>query len=267
MAINHRFIGSVALSLVDLAATTGTFSGAITADSAAITNAITGASLTTTGDVGCATVTATSTITATTSVSVGSGAASLVSSGVQSASSASRCYSTHASAGWTLLSNVTSAADVCATYAAAINNLTHDGASLVTGTHNNGAARSFRISARGGYAIYLTNKSGGAVATGDVVVIDTTTASSFTTTTTADDPKVIGVVLSSSIANDASGWVTISGVAKVSVTGTVAIGDILATDTNAKKAITNATPTAGAILGKALTADAAGYCTALIQTR
>lgn len=94
----------------------------------------------------------------------------------------------------------------------------------------------------------LTNKSGGAVAAGDVVVIgDGSNDNSFTTTTTAAfNARMVGVAMEA-IANDAAGLVAISGyVPKINTTGSGTRDRFLYTHTVAKEAADSATRTAGA---------------------
>lgn len=104
----------------------------------------------------------------------------------------------------------------------------------------------------------LTNKSGGAVAQGDVVVIDTGNASSFTTTTTAGySAQHIGVVVEpNGIANNASGLVATGGyVSIVNLDGAASIGDFIKTDTVAKQGTPHATPSVTGDFAQALTAS------------
>jgi len=80
----------------------------------------------------------------------------------------------------------------------------------------------------------LTNKSGGALAYGDVVVISTATASAFTTTTTAGYTTTsIGVIVEpNGIANDASGMVAVGGwVPKVNLNTAATLGQFIKTHT------------------------------------
>jgi hypothetical protein len=58
----------------------------------------------------------------------------------------------------------------------------------------------------------LTNKSGGAVAAGDVVIVDTGNDAAFTTTTGAQSETSLGVA-QETIANNATGRVLIAGYA------------------------------------------------------
>lgn len=101
----------------------------------------------------------------------------------------------------------------------------------------------------------LTNKSGDAVAQGDVVIVDATTASSFTTTTTAGyQSGSIGVVLEpNGIANDAQGIVAFGGwVPKVNLSASADLGDLFATHTVAKQAAAHAAPITGGDIGQVL---------------
>lgn len=94
----------------------------------------------------------------------------------------------------------------------------------------------------------LTNKSGGAVAVGDVVVIgDGTNDNAFTTTTTASfNARMVGVAMEA-IANNAAGLVAISGYVPIVVTNASVARDVfLFTHTVAKQAAGNATRSAGA---------------------
>src|SRR5574341_2447950 len=90
----------------------------------------------------------------------------------------------------------------------------------------------------------LTNKSGGAVAQGDVVVIDTTTAESFTTTVTGGYVSgwIAVVVEPNGIANNALGMVAIGPVDKITLASAASIGDLLKTHTVAKQATPHAAP-------------------------
>lgn len=93
--------------------------------------------------------------------------------------------------------------------------------------------------------LILTNKSGGAVAQGDIVVVDTTTAASFTTTTTSGYVGgSIGVILEpNGIANNALGMVAVQGyVPVINLSGTGSIGDMIKTHTVAKQGVRNAAP-------------------------
>lgn len=89
----------------------------------------------------------------------------------------------------------------------------------------------------------LTNKSGGALAQGDVVIISTGTAAAFTTTTTSGYVNgAIGVIVEpNGIANDAIGMVAFSGpVPKINLSGSASLGDLFKTHTVAGQAVRHA---------------------------
>jgi hypothetical protein len=114
----------------------------------------------------------------------------------------------------------------------------------------------FRNAGEGAWSVipqirYLTNKSGGSVARGDVIVIDTTTAKSFTTVAVANTVGIIGVALDT-ISSNAEGPVQFVGYAPVNVTGSTGIGDFLVTSATAKKASPSATVPSN-YFGRALT--------------
>jgi hypothetical protein len=91
----------------------------------------------------------------------------------------------------------------------------------------------------------LVNKSGGAVAAGDVVIIDTTNDGAFTTTTTARSEVTIGVV-QEAIASNATGRVLLSGFAAlVNVPASVTRGHYVETHTVAKQATGNSSRRSG----------------------
>lgn len=86
---------------------------------------------------------------------------------------------------------------------------------------------------------FMTNKSGGSVAAGDVVIIDTGNDRAFTTTTSGQSTSVFGVV-AESIANNATGRVVTSGyVPLVNVNASVTRGHFAETHTVAKQATGN----------------------------
>jgi len=78
-----------------------------------------------------------------------------------------------------------------------------------------------KITPEGGYAIKLTNRSGGALTKGRVVECDSANDDSFTTAAAGTDHP-IGVVYDTSIADDAEGWIVISGIADVLLEDNVA---------------------------------------------
>jgi hypothetical protein len=83
---------------------------------------------------------------------------------------------------------------------------------------------------------YLTNKSGGAVAAGDVVIVDISNNESFTTTTTAGYTGTIGVA-QEAIANNAAGRILTAGYAAlVTPNASVTRGNFGKTHSVAKQA-------------------------------
>lgn len=87
--------------------------------------------------------------------------------------------------------------------------------------------------------VLLTNKSGGAVARGDVVILDSTTASAFTTTTSAAlATDMIGVVVDAAgIAANAQGMIALMGyVGQVNLSASASLGDTFGTHSAAKQA-------------------------------
>lgn len=104
-----------------------------------------------------------------------------------------------------------------------------------------------------------TNKSGGAVAYGDVVILDNTNSNGFTTTTTgALSTRGIGVVMEpNGIANNASGLIGLSGwVPKVTLNTAATIGQFLKTHTVAGQATPHSSPQVEGDFGIALDASA-----------
>jgi len=90
---------------------------------------------------------------------------------------------------------------------------------------------------------YLTNKSGGSVAQGDVVIVDIANASAFTSTTTSAYVNgVVGVVLEpNGIANNAAGLIALGGwVPVVNLSGTGSIGDLIKCHSVAKQGVRHA---------------------------
>ncbi len=84
----------------------------------------------------------------------------------------------------------------------------------------------------------LTNKSGGAVAYGDVVVLDSSNDSAFTTDTSGAYTGIVGVCIEpNGIANNASGRIQTAGpVAQINCSASVTRGHYLKTHTVAKQA-------------------------------
>lgn len=104
----------------------------------------------------------------------------------------------------------------------------------------------------------LTNKSGGAVAQGDVVILGTATAKAFTTTTTSGySAGMVGVVIDSSIADNASGLVATAGwVPKINLSGAATLYDLIKTHTVAKQGVRHAAPAVEGDFAQALQASA-----------
>ncbi len=94
--------------------------------------------------------------------------------------------------------------------------------------------------------LYLTNKSGGAVAVGDVVIIgDGATDEAFDTTTTGQYEGSVGVA-QEAIANDAAGRIRVMGYCpEITVNGTVTREHYIETHTTATEAVGNSTRRAG----------------------
>lgn len=91
----------------------------------------------------------------------------------------------------------------------------------------------------------LTNKSGGAVAYGDVVILGSATAKAFTTTTTEGyNDSLIGVVIEpAGIANNADGKIAIGGwVPKINLDGAATLYDFIKHDGVAKQGTPHAAP-------------------------
>lgn len=93
----------------------------------------------------------------------------------------------------------------------------------------------------------VTNKSGGALAKGDVVIVDTSNDRAVTTTTTGQAEVTVGVVIEENgIANNAVGRVQFGGyVGLVNVPSSMTRGRYLETHTVAKQATGSATRRAG----------------------
>lgn len=73
-----------------------------------------------------------------------------------------------------------------------------------------------KLTALGGYAIKLTNKTGSATVQGQLVKSDTATDDGVILTA-AGDQECIGVFLDSGIADDAEAWVVVAGIADVAM--------------------------------------------------
>jgi hypothetical protein len=102
---------------------------------------------------------------------------------------------------------------------------TDGGLSIGTGT--NGFSDVFcqkvRMTAEGGLAIRLTNKTGGASIKGYIAEADTTTDDAFTYTTDGV-PDPIGIVYEAGIADGSECWVVVAGIADVYYGGAVTRG-------------------------------------------
>jgi len=105
----------------------------------------------------------------------------------------------------------------------------------------------------------LTNKSGGALAYGDLVVLNNTDANGFTTTTTAGlSTRGLGVILEvGGIANNASGMVAIGGwVPRVNLNTAATVGQFIKSHTVAGQATPHSSPQVEGDFGVALSASA-----------
>ena len=111
--------------------------------------------------------------------------------------------------------------------------------------------------------ISLTNKSGGALAAGDVVILDSTNDNAVTTTATASLTGVKGVAMEA-IAINAAGRIAMAGKVTAATTGTVNRGDYLETSTTAGKAQSAGTAPTGKTFARASTAASGGSCTAVV---
>jgi len=108
-------------------------------------------------------------------------------------------------------------------------------------------------------AALLTNKSGGALAYGDVVVLDNTNANGFTTTTTSGlSTREIGVILEpNGIANNASGMVATGGwIPKVTLNTAATVGQFIKSHTVAGQGTPHSSPQVEGDFGVALDASA-----------
>src|SRR5688572_23853357 len=108
-------------------------------------------------------------------------------------------------------------------------------------------------------AALWTNKSGGALAYGDVVILDNTNAKGFTTTTTgALSTRGIGVIIEpDGIANNATGLVATAGwIPKITLNTAATVGQFLKTHTVAGQATPHDSPQVTGDFGYALQASA-----------
>lgn len=99
----------------------------------------------------------------------------------------------------------------------------------------------------------LTNKSGGAVAVGDVVILSSANAGAFTTTTSAaQTDDWVGVVIET-IADNASGRVCLFGyVSQINLSASASLGDYVLTHSVAKQGVpssSNSNGVFGQVLG------------------
>ena len=77
-----------------------------------------------------------------------------------------------------------------------------------------------RLTPIGGYAIQLTNKTGGATVAGQLVNVYTATAiDDAFKTISASDENIIGIVLDAGVADGSEAWVVIAGIADVLMDG------------------------------------------------
>ena len=88
----------------------------------------------------------------------------------------------------------------------------------------------------GGFAIKLTNKTGGNTVAGQVVIASTGTADAFETAG-ANELHPIGVVLDAGVADGSEAWVVVNGIADVLMdAGGSALGDRIITSATAGSA-------------------------------
>jgi hypothetical protein len=81
------------------------------------------------------------------------------------------------------------------------------------------------VTPEGGFAIKLTNKTGGISVKGTVVCSGSTVNNSVTKIL-VDDPDPIGVIYDSGIADGSEVWVVVSGIAEVYFIGNTTRGDL-----------------------------------------
>lgn len=125
-------------------------------------------------------------------------------------------------------------------------------------------------SAGGYYGIQLPcNNIGGAWTAGDIVISSATgTGNCRPGPATTDLTSVLGIAVTSNAGAGTVGYYTTAGYALAHTTGTVAIGDILTSTSSAAAYLAaDNTPTAGATVGRALSAGtAAGGNTLILVT-
>jgi len=101
-----------------------------------------------------------------------------------------------------------------------------------------------KVTAIGGYAVKLTNKTGANSVAGDVVRASATTTDAVDLTAT-NELNAIGVFLDSGIADGSEAWVVIAGIADVHMdAGGSALHDRIITSTTAGRGDVNNTPSA-----------------------
>lgn len=90
---------------------------------------------------------------------------------------------------------------------------------------SNWFAPKIKLTSTGGYAVQLTNKTGGDTVAGQLISPSTGTADAFGTAG-ADSDDVIGIVLDAGIADGSEAWVVVAGIANVLMdAGGSGIGD------------------------------------------
>ncbi|MEE9354742.1 MAG: hypothetical protein V3U75_04055 [Methylococcaceae bacterium] len=100
----------------------------------------------------------------------------------------------------------------------------------------------FRITLLGGYAVLLTNKTGGNSVAGDVVKASAADADSVILAV-ANELNVIGVFLDSGIADGSEAWVVVAGIAEIHMdAGGCALGDRIVTSATAGRGAVNNAP-------------------------
>jgi len=107
--------------------------------------------------------------------------------------------------------------------------------------------------------LYVTNKTGGAVALGDVVIGDSANDEAFTTTTTAGYiSSWVGVVIEANgIANNATGRVCVQGyVSTITCSASVTRGNFIKTHTVAKQGTSAGASRVTGVFAEALTTSA-----------
>lgn len=121
-------------------------------------------------------------------------------------------------------------------------------------------ASKIKLTAIGGYAIKLTNKSGANSVAGEVVIASTANADAVASGA-ASELQPIGVFLDDGITDGSEAWIVVSGIADVKADGTGwALGDRIVTSATAKRGAVNNAPTAAVHfqeLGHAIEAAAA----------